>query len=33
LQERLCETGFCDIHLEQVEPTLEDVFLALASRD
>jgi ABC-2 type transport system ATP-binding protein len=33
LQERLCETGFCDVHLEQVEPTLEDVFLALASRD
>ena len=33
LQERLCEAGFCDVHLEQVEPTLEDVFLALASRD
>ncbi|HUV91770.1 MAG TPA: ABC transporter ATP-binding protein [Anaerolineales bacterium] len=33
LQERLCEAGFCDVHLEQVEPTLEDVFLALAARD
>ena len=33
LQERLCEAGFCDVHLEQVEPTLEDVFLSLAVRD
>ncbi len=33
LQERLCEAGFCDVHLEQVEPTLEDVFLSLAARD
>jgi ABC-2 type transport system ATP-binding protein len=33
LQERLFEAGFSDVHLEQVEPTLEDVFLALAARD
>jgi hypothetical protein len=33
LLERLFEAGFSDVHLEQVEPTLEDVFLALAARD
>jgi len=33
LKGRLCEAGFSYVHLEQVEPTLEDVFLALATRD
>lgn len=32
LQARLAETGITGIRLETVEPTLEDVFLALASR-
>ena len=33
LQARLVEAGTPAVHLEQVEPTLEDVFLALASHN